>query len=147
MFIKTCECGTVFNSTGPAGKYCADCKIAVAEVARVAAKDRAERRRRARGCKIGRGAPPGEAHPNYKHGFYVAQTQSQKYREKVRYCERCGIDTWELSRWHWVMHHIDHNHANHSESNLELLCKSCHATEHEVQNNFQGKCNDYLERE
>jgi len=136
-FNKICSCGTGFIGAGPAAKYCSTCITLRKEEIRLQNKNRAAHRRRERGCKIGQGAPAGSAHPNYKHGFYVSQTQTRKYREKIRYCERCGLDTWEMSRWHWVTHHKDHNHANHEESNLELLCKSCHATEHEVHNNFK----------
>lgn len=136
MYSKVCDCGTKFQSTGPAARYCASCQEIRKEQIRKENRERNERKRRERGCKVGRGALPGKDHPNYKHGYYVAQTQSQKYRKKIRYCERCGIDTWGLSRWHWVTHHKDHNHSNHDESNLELLCKACHASEHEVHNNF-----------
>ena len=135
-FNKTCSCGESFQATGPAGKWCPSCSLLKKEEARVKNKEYAERKRRERGCKIGQGAPRGKAHPNYKHGFYVAQTQSREYREAVRYCERCHIDTLSLSRWHWVMHHKDHNHCNHNESNLELLCKKCHAVEHDVVTNI-----------
>lgn len=135
MFKKVCDCGTEFMSTGRAGKYCKSCKEIAKERERQANRERMYNKRRAEGRKIGRGAERGEKHPNYKHGYYVAQTQSREYREKVRYCEKCGIDTLNLSRWHWVMHHKDHNHSNHSDDNLELLCKRCHAIEHEVQNN------------
>lgn len=135
MYTKLCECGDTFESTGPAGKYCRSCKEIAKEKQRQKNREAAEVRRRAKGCKIGRGAPKGDKHPNYKHGYYVAQTQSREYREKVRYCERCGVDTFTLSRWHWVMHHKDHNHSNHSDDNLELLCKRCHAIEHKVENN------------
>jgi len=133
---KVCKCGTGFTATGPAALYCSTCKQAREDEIRRVKRERAERKRRERGCRIGRGALPGADHPNYKHGYYVAQTQSQKYRQKVRYCEECGVDTHELSRWHWMMHHIDHNHANHSEDNLQLLCKSCHAKTHDMHTNF-----------
>ena len=135
MYKKVCDCGETFYSTGPAGRYCPTCKELADERIRQNNRERQEKRRREAGCKIGRGAPKGDQHPNYKHGYYVAQTQSREYRESVRYCERCGIDTFNLSRWHWVMHHKDHDHSNHNTDNLELLCKRCHAIEHQVQNN------------
>ena len=135
MYTKLCKCGESFQSTGPAAKYCESCKKIAKEVQRQKNREAAERRRRSLGCSVGRGAPRGEAHPNYKHGYYVAQTQSREYRDNVRYCERCGVDTFNLSRWHWVMHHKDHNHSNHSIDNLELLCKRCHAIEHKVESN------------
>lgn len=136
-FTKTCIiCEKNFQSTGPAGKYCAEHMHIKKAEAKRKNREAAEKRRRKEGRKLGRGAPRGKAHPNYKHGFYVAQTQSREYRDAVQFCERCGIDTHLLSRWHWVMHHKDHNHANHSEDNLELLCKRCHAKEHDVVTNI-----------
>lgn len=140
IFNKTCIiCGNSFEGSGPSAKYC-NKHLYIKELeAKRKNKERATQRRRKNGCKIGQGAPKGEQHPNYKHGFYVAQSQSREYRQKVRFCERCNIDTYILSRWHWVMHHKDHNHANHSHDNLELLCKSCHAKEHEVVTNITGR--------
>lgn len=137
MFKKVCDCGEEFYGTGPAARYCKSCKQIAIERTRQRNRERNERARRARGCKVGRGAERAEKHPNYKHGYWVAQTQSREYREKVQFCERCGVDTHRLGRWHWVMHHKDHNHANHSEDNLELLCKRCHAREHLVQHNCE----------
>lgn len=89
---------------------------------------------------VGKGGFPhsGKLHPNYKHGFYVAQTQSRQYKDKVRYCERCGEDLHDATRHKWVMHHKDHNHANHDISNLELLCKRCHQIEHKCWRAFEG---------
>lgn len=139
IFNKTCiNCSADFVASGPAGKYCEDCQDFKLSEQRRKNRERNERARRAKGCKVGRGALPGKDHPNYKHGYYVAQTQSGPYRQKVRYCERCGVDTFELSRWHWVMHHKDHDHSNHNENNLELLCKKCHAKDHKIENNFKG---------
>lgn len=137
MYNKTCECGTKFVSTGPAGKYCESCKEIADTKQRLKNRERAEARRRKEGRRIGRGQLPGEAHANYKHGYYVAQAQSKAYREKVRFCERCGVDTYELSRWHWVMHHKDNDHSNHTENNLELLCKRCHQIEHNCVDNLK----------
>lgn len=136
MYNKVCQCGQTFVSRGPAARYCEDCKAIRTEEIRKENKERAERKRRARGCKVGRGAPKGDKHPNYRHGYYVAQTQARAYKEKVRYCERCGLDLHDRNKWLWCVHHKDHNHSNHSHDNLELLCKRCHQVEHECWLNF-----------
>ena len=146
--MKTCRmCGVTFENQAPAELYCDDCKIVRAGEQRQKRKEYAERKRREAGCKVGRGALPGAQHPNYKHGGYVSQTQCAAYRAKVRYCERCGKDLLNAGHYEWVMHHKDHNHSNHEESNLELLCKSCHQVEHRCWENFTVTCNDYPEGE
>lgn len=139
MYKKDCDlCGKEFYSAGPAGRYCPECKDVAVERQREKNKIRAEKRRRANGSRIGRGAPSGAEHPNYRHGFYVAQTQSSKYRASTDgCCERCKKDLSQVNRWHWVVHHKDHNHSNHEWDNLELLCKTCHATEHNVIDNLK----------
>ena len=134
---KLCSrCEMQYTPTGRAQKYCPACQQVRADEVRQANKERQERKRRERGCKVGRGAPAGEAHPNYKHGFYVAQTQARRILEERQDCERCGKHLLGVSKWHWCMHHKDHNHANHEESNLELLCKRCHQLEHQCIDNL-----------
>ena len=141
LFSKVCNCGAKFQATGPAGRYCKDCQLSRKKELRERNKLAMRKRRELEtGIPFGRGSGAHnlrtEDRGNYKHGKYVSQTQTRKYRKKVRYCERCGIDTWDLGRWHWVTHHKDHNHSNHAEDNLELLCKSCHAKEHDVITNI-----------
>lgn len=136
--MKLCKmCTTEYQETGPAQRYCPHCQVVRAAEVKLQRKAYAERKRRARGAKVGRGAPAGAAHPNYKHGWYVAQTQARQILEERRECERCSTNLIGVSKWHWVMHHRDHNHANHAEENLELLCKSCHQMEHNCINNLK----------
>jgi len=131
---KQCKaCTTTFVPTAPAELFCSACKEDRKVLQRLKNKLSAEKRRRKEGLRIGRGALAGALHPNYKHGYYVSQTQTNKYKQKMNcICERCAKDLTDVNRWEWVTHHIDYNHCNHDESNLELLCKSCHAKEHEV---------------
>lgn len=135
--MKICtKCETEYEPRGPAQKYCADCQEIRKIEVRKQRRECAERKRRERGCKVGRGAPRGESHPNYKHGLYVAQTQAPELLARVRYCERCDKDLSEVTKWEWCMHHKDHDHSNHDESNLELLCKRCHQLEHNCIDNL-----------
>lgn len=139
MYTKICtDCGKTYKATGPAGKYCTACAETHKELQRRKKKLYAEKRRRERGCKIGRGAPPGNKHPNYKHGKYVSQTQCRKYKELASHtCERCGEDLTDATQYQWVMHHKDRDHSNHDLMNLELLCKRCHQLEHQCQDNLK----------
>lgn len=136
--MKLCKmCSTEYQETGRAQLYCPTCKAAKVEEQRLRKKEYAERKRRERGAKVGRGAPAGAAHPNYRHGWYVAQTQARELLERRRCCERCGINLIGVTKWQWCMRHKDHNHANHDESNLELLCKRCHQMEHNCTGNLK----------
>jgi len=47
-----------------------------------------------------------------------------KSRDKV--CQDCG------TQFHLQVHHMDSNPSNNRESNLVLLCKYCHAKQHEL---------------
>ncbi len=90
-----------------------------------------------KGCSL-RGQPRGESHWNYKDGDYTYETIRTEIRETHRYCGVCSKDLRTATRWKWVIHHKDHNHFNNDIDNLQLLCKSCHAKEHEVNSNFEG---------
>lgn len=136
--MKLCKiCSTEYQETGRAQLYCPACQAVRAEETRLRRKAYAERKRRERGARVGRGAQAGYLHPNYKHGWYVAQTQSRRIQAERQNCERCGTCLLGLGRWYWVMHHRDHNHANHELSNLELLCKRCHQLEHNCADNLK----------
>lgn len=139
MYTKTCyDCRETYTATGPAGKYCRTCNERRVELRKEANRLRAYKSRREKGCRLGRGALPGTGHPNYKHGFYVAQTQAKQYKVIAgNQCERCGKDLTDANRYGWAMHHKDHNHSNHDLRNLELLCKRCHQMEHGCQDKLK----------
>lgn len=42
-------------------------------------------------------------------------------------CENCHQDTWLDGKIPLCVHHIDGNHRNNDESNLQLLCPNCHS--------------------
>ena len=135
---KECKCGTIFKPTAPAELYCVPCKEEAKEVMRVKKARYAYKRRRAAGCKVGRGAPRGELHPLYKHGRYTYETIRREIKERRGVCNRCNLDIRNATHHKWVVHHVDHNPYNSSMANLELLCKRCHLIEHECHKNFEG---------
>ena len=85
-----------------------------------------------------RGQGRGTAHWNFKDGSYTYETIRREIKDTVRYCQRCEDDLLDSPHNYWCVHHIDHNHYNNDRDNLELLCKSCHQTEHECWLNFEG---------
>ena len=140
MYDKICKiCGCEFVASGPAGRYCNSCGTE-------------ERKRKAReqsakykiknglvqkpGVGSGNNQKLGDEHPSYKHGWYVADRLRVEVKNSRRYCERCTTDLLNVSRWHWVVHHKDHDHYNNVIDNLELLCKRCHQLEHECHKAF-----------
>jgi 5-methylcytosine-specific restriction endonuclease McrA len=56
---------------------------------------------------------------------YRARSVLTKEGRPLNVCERCG----KVAEDHDV-HHIDRNRKNCKSSNLEVLCKKCHADEH-----------------
>lgn len=61
----------------------------------------------------------------YKDGIGIYQKLKRDEMEELK-CERCG------SISHLLVHHKDRNRHNNANSNLELLCKSCHQKEHMI---------------
>lgn len=89
------------------------------------------------GVGSGKGQGYGETHTSYKDGNGVFQIRlSKQVKEERRYCERCGKDLLSVSRYHWVVHHKDHDRSNNEMENFELLCKRCHQLEHNCYDNF-----------
>ena len=65
------------------------------------------------------GKNTGPQNPSWKTGI-------QTYRQQKKMaCERCS------STKYLVVHHIDEDRSNNTESNLETLCKKCHQTHHD----------------
>lgn len=142
MYKKKCKiCECVFTGAGPASLYCYLC-LPLAK-----AKTKEKNRQRSTAYKVAKGLVKlpgvgsgnaqsiGEESPYYKHGWYIADRLRPAVKSR-RYCERCDVDLEFASRWHWVVHHKDHNHYNNNLTNLELLCKRCHQIEHECHKAF-----------
>ena len=69
--------------------------------------------------------PTGADHPSWTDTPTKAALHKRAQRAfAAKECNRCGsIDGL-------VRHHVDHNPANNVESNIEVLCRSCHAKHH-----------------
>lgn len=142
MFEKKCKiCDCVFTGSGPAAKYCVLCKESVLEETRAKARAATQAYRIRMGLVkkpgVGKGGNPliASEHQNFRHGYYIADRLRAGVKSR-RYCERCNLDLQDADRWHWVVHHRDHNHCNNVTENLELLCKRCHQIEHECHKAF-----------
>ena len=90
------------------------------------------------GIGKGGGQPKGEESPSYKTGIKYFHDVSKIIKETRRYCETCGKDLRDADRYHWCVHHIDHDRSNNQDDNFKLLCKRCHQIEHECWKAFEG---------
>ena len=133
---KPCSvCGILFTPLGPASKYCRIC----------AARKRAESREKdkiSRRTGVGSGNSPtnrGTTHPNYKTGIGMyKKIRDSKAAAQGYLCSRCSSNLDITNPYKWCGHHIDHDRTNNVESNIEILCKSCHQKEHECWKAFEG---------
>lgn len=125
-------CGETFLKTGRNQKRCDPCRI----------RHRADQAWEARvknglikkpGVGSGGNQGRGEEHHSFStgRGFFV--NLRNQIRQERRYCERCCADLADAGRYHWTVHHRDHNPNNNplDGSNWELLCKACHQGHHE----------------
>lgn len=73
----------------------------------------------------------GQEDSQYKTGISYFMSNRLRIKELRNHtCERCSKDLKEASRWHWCIHHKDHDRTNNCDENFELLCKRCHQIEH-----------------
>lgn len=90
------------------------------------------------GIGKGGGQPKGRNSPSYKNGIKYFHDSAKRIKEERRFCECCGKDLIDADRYHWCVHHIDHDRTNNEDSNFKLLCKRCHQVEHECWKAFEG---------
>lgn len=135
---KPCKvCGAEFTPHSPCAFYCDACRI---EVLRKNSVRRSRERRLRRGIKpVGKGGATqsGPGNPMWIDGRGIFSRMRKIVRSEVSHCERCGKDLTEASRYHWCVHHIDHNRSNNTRENLQMLCKSCHQIEHRCFDNLR----------
>lgn len=62
---------------------------------------------------------------HYKDGRF--KYRDIAFRSKPHKCNRCGYDNEPAIL---VVHHMDRDRSNSSESNLEVLCPTCHCLDH-----------------
>ena len=139
---KICiTCGKTFTPHGPAGKYCHECPTPSKTKHYMA--EAYNKYRKKLGCEVGVGSGnssknKGKTHPHYKNGWTSYFKLRKVVKDSIRFCEACGKDLLNASRYEWVCHHKDHNRENSAISNLQLLCKRCHQIEHKCWKAFEG---------
>lgn len=140
--MKICKvCHQIYKPSGKCSKYCSVYCRRVVERKKHKEIYTPERVRKQGGTPgVGKGGKTGsgERNPVYKNGIGIFQEKRKQIRDIRRYCERCGKDLKYVGRYHWCIHHIDHDRTNNSPSNWELLCKSCHQIEHDCHLAFEG---------
>jgi len=143
---KNCsKCGNAYTPTGRCSKFCVECGV-IHRREKAAADQQAYRIRHGLiqnpGIGSGNAQGRGENHHSFTNGLGCNfQNVRRKIKLDRRYCERCHVDLITATSYKWCIHHKDHDRTNNTESNFELLCKSCHQIEHECHKAF-GTCND-----
>ena len=126
-------CSRKRPKTGRNQKYCEACR-ATANRAHI------DENRRRKGVRVGIGSganqPKGDKHPAYKNGISGFAAFRKVARQTIRYCQRCRKDLHNAKSAEWAVHHRDHDRANNTPENFELLCKRCHQLEHDCAAQF-----------
>ena len=131
------DCGTLYQPTGPAAKYCKSC----ASKRKKAGREREKAKRR---TGVGSGNAPsnrGKTHPMYRTGIGMyKKIRDAKFEQQGFKCNRCEkqADMSNFNPHEWCGHHIDHDRTNNEPDNIEVICKSCHQIEHECWKAFEG---------
>lgn len=130
--IKCQYCRTEVEPTGPAQKNCETCNKHVENINAQVKRDIIRFKKFNTYNSIGRGGTQskGILSPHYKNGIGFFKRAAKKFKESVRFCERCGEDLKYASRYYYCVHHRDHDRTNNIPSNFELLCKRCHQLHH-----------------
>lgn len=133
-------CNNTYTPLGSSSKYCTkECSdIAV----RQKQPEYSRRYLEKKGVNVGVGSggmtKSGMENPNYKNGIGIFAKMRSEIRNNVRYCERCSKDLKYASKYHWCVHHKDHDRTNNNMDNFELLCKRCHQVEHNCLSALEG---------
>lgn len=137
---KQClNCRQVYIPTGSCSKFCSiSCRD---EYNKEHNYEVLQAWRRKQGVQVGVGKGGatgfGKANPYYKNGIGIFHRQAPIIKQQRRYCEFCGKDLLDVTRYEWCLHHRDHDRTNNDPSNWILLCKSCHQIEHKCWKAFE----------
>lgn len=136
------DCETWFTPTGPAARYCYSCAVNKSiENQRVNTQNYRIRHGLVQRPGVGSGnnQSRGSDHHSYTTGIGCDfQDKRSDIKNELINCNRCNLDLSQVSRYHWCLHHIDHDRTNNSKDNFELLCKRCHQIEHECHKAFES---------
>lgn len=140
MKEKICmECGEVFPIRGRNAKYCLQCTDTVRKRN---ARERVAEYRIRHGLVEQPGVGSGGNQRGAKNHRYttgikaIFVVEGRRLKDTLNKCNRCGKDLLDATAHEWVCHHIDHDRANNTLDNFELLCKRCHQIEHECAKNL-----------
>ena len=64
-------------------------------------------------------------HPQY-HSSTLRKRMIAEGARKHQ-CETCGHSEWNGRPIPLTLHHVDGNHCNNNDSNIQILCYNCHA--------------------
>ena len=142
--LKQCKnCQESYVPTGPAQRYCENCDARIDARNQRAGVDRYQERKGVR-VGAGRGNCQWREENSAWMGGIGIYRQIKLANDARRICERCGKDLqMYVNRReffaHWCVHHRNEDRYDNRLENLELLCKSCHQTIHNVAKNFLSK--------
>ena len=126
-------CGCSIKPTGPNQKNCKSCLKKITNLDRQVSADMDRYKKFGTYDRIGQGGAQGSGKysPFWRGEKILLSKSKNKIRSERVFCNRCGKNLLEASRWLWCIHHIDRDKTNQDPSNLELLCKRCHQLEHD----------------
>lgn len=134
-----CVCGTTYLPTGNCSKYCPVCApVMKKKIMKKNVHDWNVRKGIFKGTGSGCTTGVGEKNHMYVHGKCVFDRWARERLLSLGHCERCNTPLIRSERGSWAGHHKDHNPYNNTIENLELLCRKCHAIEHECWKAFEG---------
>lgn len=138
---KVESCNTTYKPKGPASKYCdVHSKLISLENSRKNTQAYRIRNNMIEKPGVGKGGnnAKGIKDSQYVSGIASFQTEKRvKIKSSAKSCNRCDKDLTKAGRYHWCVHHIDHDRTNNEYDNLELLCKRCHQIEHDCHQAFK----------
>ena len=126
---KCIACNAAYRPSGPAQKYCSTCgKQRKKENNRINSYNWRVREGLIEKPGVGSGGnQENENNPARKNGKSTIW-QAKRFRKDC--CELCG------STRNIDLHHKNKNRRDWNPSNLQTLCRSCHASAHQSQRNF-----------
>lgn len=119
-------------------KYCLTCReTKYKELKRARDYEGDIRRGRIKNPYVGSGGAQktGEEHPTYVNGIGIYRRIALEHYGYV--CEVCKLDLTTIASDRISVHHKNRDRTNNTIENLAVMCKSCHAKEHEFYTNFE----------